>query len=100
MKRDTFIILKPTSLTLPLILKANENNDRVFIILDNKANDIMGLKELDLATLCFHINTSDHAAVLHLISKISKEFSISAVVPGCDHSLVLARKITSFLNQP
>jgi len=73
-----FLLIKPSFLTIPLVFKAVEINDKIFII-SKYMEPVASLKAaLNASSLCFQVDTENHGAILHLVNKISKTFSIDA----------------------
>jgi len=94
-----FLLIEPSILTLPLIFKAIEKNDKIFII-SNKIDHFTSMNDvLNAFSLFFQANTEDYTAILHLVDKISKTFCIDAVIPGSFSSLFITSKVSSFLKK-
>lgn len=94
-----FLLIEPSILTIPLIFKATEKNDKIFII-SSHIDRFTPMKDaLNASSLFFQANTSDHTAILHLVDKISKTFYIDAVIPGSFSSLFITSKISAFLKK-
>lgn len=94
-----FLLIEPFILTLPLISKAIEKNDKIFIISNNIDHFTSMNDALNASSLFFQANTENHAAILHLIDKISKTFCIDAVIPGSFSSLFITSKVSAFLKK-
>lgn len=94
-----FLLIEPSILTVPLIFKAVEKNDKIFII--SKHIDLFTSQKdvLSASSIFFQANTEDHEAILHLVDKISKMFCIDAVIPGSFSSLPITSKVSAFLNK-
>ncbi|MBX9785827.1 MAG: hypothetical protein K2Y08_00670 [Alphaproteobacteria bacterium] len=93
------MLIKPSILTIPLIFKIIEKNDKIFII-SNPTDRFNSMKEaVNSSSLFFQANTEDHSAILHLVNKISKMFCIDAVIPGSFSSLFITSKVSSFLKK-
>lgn len=94
-----FLLIEPSILTLPLIFKTIEKNDKIFIISKNIDLFTSMNDALNAFSLFFQANTENHAAILHLIDKISKTFRIDAVIPGVFSSLSITSQICTFLKK-
>ena len=62
-----FLLIEPSVLSLPLIFRAIEKNDKVFIISNNIDNFTSMNDALNGFSLFFQANTEDHASILHLV---------------------------------
>lgn len=94
-----FLLIEPSILIVPLIFKAIQKNDKIFII--SKHIDLFTSQKdaLSAHSLFFQANTEDHAAILHLVDKISKIFCVDAVIPGSFSSLLITSKVSAYLNK-
>ncbi|MBX9620797.1 MAG: hypothetical protein K2X28_02015 [Alphaproteobacteria bacterium] len=94
-----FLLIEPSISTFPLIFKAIEKNDKIFIISNNIDHFALIKDTLNVSSLFFQANTEDHAAILYLVDKISKMFCIDAVIPGSFSSLFITSKVSAFLKK-
>lgn len=94
-----FLLIEPSILTIPLIFKAIEKNDKIFIISSHIDHFTSVKNALNVTSLFFQANTNDHAAILHLVDKISKIFCIDAVIPGSFSSIFITSKVSFFLKK-
>jgi hypothetical protein len=94
-----FLLIESSVLTLPLIFKAVEKSDKIFII-SNHIDHFALIKDvLNTSSLFFQADTGDHAVISHLVDKISKMFCIDAVIPESFSSLFITSKVSSFLKK-